>query len=97
MYQPRLQRQFAVKLAQATKELFSLDPVSGNHLALSGKTAISLSGWFESDIMSRDTILAAKDCVRFRLQLAHGVPKQRQVFRFFRGFEQHEGRCCPRA
>ena len=95
MNQPRLQRKFAVKLAQTTKELFRLDPVSGNHFAFNGKTAIGLRRWFESDIMSRNTILAAKNCVRFRLQLAHGITEQRQVFRFFRGLEQHEGRCCP--
>jgi hypothetical protein len=62
MYQPRLQRKLTVKLAQAAKELFSFDPVGGNHFALSGKTAIGLRR-FESDIMSRDTILAAKNSV----------------------------------
>ncbi|SSW77838.1 Uncharacterised protein [Klebsiella pneumoniae] len=67
MYQPRLQRKLAVKLAQTTKELFSLDPVRGNHLALSGKKAVGLRRRFESNIMSNDTILAAKNGVRFRL------------------------------
>jgi hypothetical protein len=74
MYQPRLQRKLTVKLAQTTKKLFSFDPVGGNHFALSGKTAIGLRAGSKA-IMSRDTILAAKNSVRFRLQLAHGIPR----------------------
>jgi hypothetical protein len=62
MYQPRLQRKLTVKLAKATKKLFSFDPVGGNHFALCGKTAIGLRR-FESNIMPRDTILAAKNSV----------------------------------
>gem|GEM_PF-6987998 len=92
-----MQGQLAVKLAQATEQLFCFCPARRDDVACDRKTAIGYGRRFKGDSVSTDAVFTPKDRPGFWLQLPHGIRQKIQVLRFVWRFQQHERRGCPRA